>query len=153
MFAFLVQITKEESVLDFSQPAQVLHNKVRAFAGWPGTIAKITALPQPSAAAEASSSSSSSSSSTEGELLQLKVVRTRVPNEDEMEQLLTRRGTAVSSSSSSNSGGSSSSRGHVVFAQGNKRMLISCGGNTWLEVLEVSGALLLLVVGGRRVSS
>ncbi|WP_186645453.1 methionyl-tRNA formyltransferase [Fluviispira vulneris] len=31
------KIKVEESILDFSQPALTLHNKVRAFAGWPNT--------------------------------------------------------------------------------------------------------------------
>ncbi|XP_068642443.1 uncharacterized protein [Aristolochia californica] len=35
------KITSEESWLSFDQPALVLHNKVRAFAGWPGTRAKV----------------------------------------------------------------------------------------------------------------
>ena len=37
------QLSKEEGLLDFSaHDAQVLHNKVRAFAGWPGTSARFT---------------------------------------------------------------------------------------------------------------
>lgn len=35
------KITPEESWLSFDQEALVLHNKVRAFAGWPGTRAKV----------------------------------------------------------------------------------------------------------------
>ncbi|KAL5743403.1 hypothetical protein ACOSP7_026256 [Xanthoceras sorbifolium] len=35
------KITPEESWLSFDQEASVLHNKVRAFAGWPGTRAKV----------------------------------------------------------------------------------------------------------------
>ncbi|CAK7344107.1 unnamed protein product [Dovyalis caffra] len=35
------KITVEESWLSFDQEALVLHNKVRAFAGWPGTRAKV----------------------------------------------------------------------------------------------------------------
>jgi len=31
------KISQEESLLDFSEAAEQLHNKVRAFAGWPGT--------------------------------------------------------------------------------------------------------------------
>ncbi|MES2615857.1 MAG: methionyl-tRNA formyltransferase [Bdellovibrionota bacterium] len=31
------KIAVEESILDFNLPARMLHNKVRAFAGWPGT--------------------------------------------------------------------------------------------------------------------
>lgn len=33
------KITKEESILDFSSTARALHDKVRAFAGWPGAVA------------------------------------------------------------------------------------------------------------------
>lgn len=33
------KLQRHEAVLDFSQPAQACHNKVRGFAGWPGTFA------------------------------------------------------------------------------------------------------------------
>lgn len=33
------KLTKEEGVLDFREHALIIHNKVRAFAGWPGTTA------------------------------------------------------------------------------------------------------------------
>ncbi|KAL9343927.1 hypothetical protein Peur_064358 [Populus x canadensis] len=38
---YSMQISVEESWLSFDQEASVLHNKVRAFAGWPGTRAKV----------------------------------------------------------------------------------------------------------------
>ncbi|KAK4416438.1 Methionyl-tRNA formyltransferase [Sesamum alatum] len=38
------KITPEESWLSFDQDARILHNKVRAFAGWPGTRAKVSVL-------------------------------------------------------------------------------------------------------------
>lgn len=38
------KITPEESWLSFDQEASVLHNKVRAFAGWPGTRAKVVVI-------------------------------------------------------------------------------------------------------------
>ncbi|OVA14032.1 Formyl transferase [Macleaya cordata] len=38
------KLTPEEPWLSFDQEAVVLHNKVRAFAGWPGTRAKIRVL-------------------------------------------------------------------------------------------------------------
>lgn len=38
------KISQEESWLSFDQEAIVLHNKVRAFAGWPGTRAKIVII-------------------------------------------------------------------------------------------------------------
>lgn len=34
----VMQIAKEEAQLDFMQPATHLHNKIRAYAGWPGTV-------------------------------------------------------------------------------------------------------------------
>jgi methionyl-tRNA formyltransferase len=36
------KIKPEEGILDFSLPALTLHNKVRAFAGWPGTKSNFT---------------------------------------------------------------------------------------------------------------
>nr|AKF43275.1 protein pigment defective 194 [Francoa sonchifolia] len=38
------KITQEESWLSFDEEASVLHNKVRAFAGWPGTRAKVAVV-------------------------------------------------------------------------------------------------------------
>ncbi|TXG69980.1 hypothetical protein EZV62_004915 [Acer yangbiense] len=38
------KITPEDSWLFFDQEASVLHNKVRAFAGWPGTRAKVVII-------------------------------------------------------------------------------------------------------------
>lgn len=38
---FLIEVSVEESWLCFDQPALMLHNKVRAFAGWPGTRTKV----------------------------------------------------------------------------------------------------------------
>lgn len=35
------KVSVEESWLCFDQPALMLHNKVRAFAGWPGTRTKV----------------------------------------------------------------------------------------------------------------
>ncbi len=37
----VLQMSKDEGALDFSLPARQLHNKVRAFAGWPGTSATL----------------------------------------------------------------------------------------------------------------
>uniref|UniRef100_A0A161WHE6 Formyl transferase C-terminal domain-containing protein n=1 Tax=Daucus carota subsp. sativus TaxID=79200 RepID=A0A161WHE6_DAUCS len=42
------KITPEESWLSFDEAASVLHNKVRAFAGWPGTRAKVVVWDQKS---------------------------------------------------------------------------------------------------------
>jgi hypothetical protein len=36
-----LQLTREEAQLDFSRPAVELHNLVRGFAGWPGTLASL----------------------------------------------------------------------------------------------------------------
>ncbi|PWA29253.1 Formyl transferase, C-terminal [Artemisia annua] len=42
------KINQEESWLSFDQEASILHNKVRAFAGWPGTRAKILVIDEKS---------------------------------------------------------------------------------------------------------
>ncbi|KAL4452092.1 hypothetical protein ABPG75_007754 [Micractinium tetrahymenae] len=69
------KLQREEATLDFCQPALVCHNKVRGFAGWPGTFATFR---QQAAGGEANGSSGSSSGSDSGELVELKIVRTRV---------------------------------------------------------------------------
>jgi methionyl-tRNA formyltransferase len=79
------KLTRQEAELDFSQPAQVCHNKVRGFAGWPGTFATFQQQAAESSSSSSSSSSDSSSSSSSsssnaghtGEM-KLKIVRTRM---------------------------------------------------------------------------
>ncbi|GAB2288906.1 hypothetical protein Dimus_023211 [Dionaea muscipula] len=57
------KVSPEESWLSFDQEASVLHNKVRAFAGWPGTRAKVQVV--------------STENDTQN-VLEIKVVSTRV---------------------------------------------------------------------------
>ncbi|CAN0897437.1 Methionyl-tRNA formyltransferase [Linum grandiflorum] len=57
------KITPEESWLSFDQEATILHNKVRAFAGWPGTRAKVVVI---------------DTTNGQEETLDLKVITTRV---------------------------------------------------------------------------
>ncbi|GKV47127.1 hypothetical protein SLEP1_g54050 [Rubroshorea leprosula] len=57
------KITPEESWLPFDQEASVLHNKVCAFAGWPGTRAKVTVIDDKNSSCN---------------ILELKIVTTRV---------------------------------------------------------------------------
>ncbi|PRW57094.1 pigment defective [Chlorella sorokiniana] len=68
------KLTREEAVLDFSQPAAVCHNKVRAFVPWPGTFATF-AMVEPSSSSNGSSSENSGGGA---ETVELKIVRTRV---------------------------------------------------------------------------
>ncbi|KZV42249.1 1-deoxy-D-xylulose 5-phosphate reductoisomerase, chloroplastic [Dorcoceras hygrometricum] len=57
------KITPEESWLSFDQNAIVLHNKVRAFAGWPGTRAKVLIIDERSG---------------QNDITDLKIITTRV---------------------------------------------------------------------------
>ncbi|XP_059670950.1 uncharacterized protein LOC132316495 [Cornus florida] len=57
------KISPEESWLSFDQEALVLHNKVRAFAGWPGTRARVEAI---------------DNKSGQRSILELKIITTRV---------------------------------------------------------------------------
>ncbi|XP_010551967.1 PREDICTED: uncharacterized protein LOC104822436 [Tarenaya hassleriana] len=57
------KIAPEEAWLSFDQEAVVLHNKVRAFAGWPGTRAKVEVLDD---------------KSNQQNILELKIITTRV---------------------------------------------------------------------------
>nr|AKF43270.1 protein pigment defective 194 [Erodium chrysanthum] len=57
------KVTPEESWLSFDQDATLLHNKVRAFAGWPGTRAKIAIIDE---------------ANGEHEVLDIKIITTRV---------------------------------------------------------------------------
>ena len=41
------KLTKEDGRLDWSQPARVLHNRLRAFTPWPGTFTFLPAQPKP----------------------------------------------------------------------------------------------------------
>ncbi|XP_077220636.1 formyltransferase isoform X3 [Tasmannia lanceolata] len=60
------KIKSEESWLSFDQEARVLHNKVRAFAGWPGTRARVQLL----------------DGNRELDILELKIITTRAPHRD-----------------------------------------------------------------------
>ncbi|XP_031259441.1 uncharacterized protein LOC116117570 isoform X1 [Pistacia vera] len=57
------KITPEESWLSFDQEASILHNKVRAFAGWPGTRAKVAVVDD---------------RNSEQNIIELKIITTRV---------------------------------------------------------------------------
>ncbi|KAK6255788.1 hypothetical protein SCA6_017093 [Theobroma cacao] len=66
----LFEITPEESWLSFDDEALVLHNKVRAFAGWPGTRAKIFVV---------------NDKSSSHNILELKIITTRVGPDDNIQ--------------------------------------------------------------------
>ncbi|KAI7749027.1 hypothetical protein M8C21_009933, partial [Ambrosia artemisiifolia] len=93
------KISQEESWLSFDQEASILHNKVRAFAGWPGTRARILVIDE---------------KSDKRSELELKVITSRVY-----------RGNDVNSSEND----------AVTFRKGS--LIIPCGQNTALEILEV----------------
>lgn len=63
------KITPEESWLSFNEEALILHNKVRAFAGWPGTRAKILVV---------------DNKSSNHNILELKIITTRVGPDDKI---------------------------------------------------------------------
>ncbi|KAF3334748.1 methionyl-tRNA formyltransferase [Carex littledalei] len=92
------KLTSEESWLLFDQEATVLHNKVRAFAGWPGTRAKIQV---------------SNSKNNGFDLLDIKVISTRVCHEDVK----------------------TSDKDEILFS--GDALQIPCAGNSWLEVTEL----------------
>lgn len=104
----LLQIAKEESRLDFSKPAAVLHNQVRAFAGWPGTFATFQV------------SSSTDSSPQQQQEMQVKILEARLVRQEQASSLLQQ---AVP--------------GQVVFLEQGKRMLVACVDGAALEVLQL----------------
>ncbi|CAH8257209.1 unnamed protein product [Arabidopsis lyrata] len=59
----LIKLAPDEAWLSFDQEAFVLHNKVRAFAGWPGTCAKFVVFDD---------------KSSQEKVLELKIITTRV---------------------------------------------------------------------------
>ncbi|KAG4191185.1 hypothetical protein ERO13_A07G076300v2 [Gossypium hirsutum] len=64
------KISPEESWLSFDEEALILHNKVRAFAGWPGTRAKVLVIDD--------------ESSNNHNILELKIITTRVGSNDKI---------------------------------------------------------------------
>ncbi|KHG07181.1 Methionyl-tRNA formyltransferase [Gossypium arboreum] len=64
------RISPEESWLSFDEEALILHNKVRAFAGWPGTRAKVLVIDD--------------ESSNNHNILELKIITTRVGSNDKI---------------------------------------------------------------------
>ncbi|EXB57385.1 Methionyl-tRNA formyltransferase [Morus notabilis] len=65
------KIEPEESWLSFNQEATVLHNKVRAFAGWPGTRAKVVVVEKGDSSLK---------------VLELKIITTRVCSQSNLER-------------------------------------------------------------------
>ncbi|KAL4602009.1 hypothetical protein ACB092_10G022800 [Castanea dentata] len=65
-----IKITPEESWLYFDKEALVLHNKVRAFAGWPGTRAKVVVI---------------DNKNGHHNILELKIITTRVCNHNNVQ--------------------------------------------------------------------
>ncbi|KAE9466712.1 hypothetical protein C3L33_01373, partial [Rhododendron williamsianum] len=61
------KIDSEEAWLSFDQEARVLHNKVRAFAGWPGTRARVAIV---------------DNKSGQNKILEIKIITTRVSSCD-----------------------------------------------------------------------
>ena len=130
------KLLREEAALDFAQPALAVHNKVRGFAGWPGTH-HVFSLSSPEGGAE--------------EQVELKVLRTRVPPAGQA-PWANGSSSSGSSSSGSSSGGSSnfssssgggsssgSSSGGVdrVVAASRRGLFVRCGDGSALELLEV----------------
>ncbi|GLC48684.1 hypothetical protein PLESTB_000125500 [Pleodorina starrii] len=102
------KLSREESVLDFSSaPAAVLHNRVRAFAGWPGTSATFLMQDEASGATEA---------------VDVKIVKTRAPGGGG-------GGGGAAAVASAVSG--------VEVSFSGDAMLVPCAGGTVLEVLQV----------------
>ncbi|CAA0843106.1 formyltransferase- putative [Striga hermonthica] len=64
------KITADESWLSFDENARTLHNKVRAFSGWPGTRAKVSVI---------------DSKSGQHNILELKIITTRVYGKSEIQ--------------------------------------------------------------------
>ncbi|KAF5958406.1 hypothetical protein HYC85_005631 [Camellia sinensis] len=93
------KISPEESWLSFDQEAIVLHNKVRAFSGWPGTRARVVAV---------------DSGSGQQNILELKIITTRVCSSDNVQGLEV---------------------DNVTFSKG--ALIFPCSRHTALEVLEV----------------
>ncbi|KAG2431327.1 hypothetical protein HYH02_013455 [Chlamydomonas schloesseri] len=61
------KLGREESMLDFGRgTAEVIHNRVRGFAGWPGTSARFEVTDEASGASE---------------VIEVKILRTRLPRE------------------------------------------------------------------------
>ncbi|KAI5070258.1 hypothetical protein GOP47_0014601 [Adiantum capillus-veneris] len=96
------KVTVDEAWLNFGQPAIVLHNKVRAFAEWPGTKAKFQAT---------------NASGEVTQELDLKILTTK-PRID------------ISAE------GSSDHDKHLV-RQEKSSLLVICGGDSILEILEL----------------
>lgn len=101
------KVNVDESWIDFEEPAVVLHNKVRAFAEWPGTRARFKVL----------------SPTGEGHDLELKLITTKPL-----------------------SGIARKETDKHVIKHGNSSLIVYCGGDSALEILELQPA-------GKRVMS
>lgn len=99
---------REETFLDFSRPALSIHNKVRAFAGWPGTSGRLVEMDRNGKVEE----------------LDVKIIETRVWNSSETVP--------------GRHEGAAPSPGLLPCGiSSQKTVLIPCGEGTVLEVLQV----------------
>ncbi|GIL58279.1 hypothetical protein Vafri_13359 [Volvox africanus] len=114
------QLTREEAHLDFSAaPAAVLHNRVRAFAGWPGTSATFHVQDEATGVSEP---------------MVLKIVKTRwkaSPAASGSASTLASSGATEVDSRVAEGGAAAA----VLFS--GEVMLVPCAGGTLLEVLQV----------------
>ncbi|GIL58280.1 hypothetical protein Vafri_13359 [Volvox africanus] len=114
------KLTREEAHLDFSAaPAAVLHNRVRAFAGWPGTSATFHVQDEATGVSEP---------------MVLKIVKTRwkaSPAASGSASTLASSGATEVDSRVAEGGAAAA----VLFS--GEVMLVPCAGGTLLEVLQV----------------
>jgi methionyl-tRNA formyltransferase len=137
------KMQKEEGELAFGfLAAATLHNRVRAFSGWPGTSGSFLVA-----------GANDNGSAGGGERALLKVVRTALPAEEDCARAAAAAAATSGGGGGGDSGASPSSPPplcrEVVFLDGGKRMLVPCGweqggsgggSSTWLEVLELQPA-------------
>ncbi|KXZ47585.1 hypothetical protein GPECTOR_34g744 [Gonium pectorale] len=106
------KLSREEGLLDFSSsPAAALHNRVRAFAGWPGTSARLLLRDEATGAAEP---------------LEIKVVATRLP-----------RGGASAAAAAAAPAAAAGGGGGVELSFSGDALLVPCAGGSVLEVTQV----------------
>jgi methionyl-tRNA formyltransferase len=132
------KIEKSEAGINWSLPARQIHDKIRAFDPFPGcTTQRLARLTE---ALNREGSSGKPIEAVGGELL--KIWRTQVPS---LEGPVAERARSTEGTQSSDR--TRSIEPGTLIGLNNGRVSVQCGGNSWLDVLELQKP------GGKRLTS
>jgi methionyl-tRNA formyltransferase len=141
------KIEKSEAGINWALPARQIHDKIRAFDPFPGCVTK--RLARSTDASNREGSNGKPIEAVSGELL--KIWRTRLPSAevalDPVVSVVPVADRTRSTEGAQLMGRARSIEPGTLIAVNNGQVCVQCGGNSWLDVLELQKP------GGKRLSS